>query len=143
MNPKATSLPQEDYAKGIHSPQPFLVLCRGFHALIFQATHKGDNCGLSICRSGPRVSHLFFADDFLIFCRALRGDGQKIQEILSIYEAASGQQVNRNKTTLFLASLPLVPSRKRRRKCWYSLSSVNKKNILAYHPSLGEKSGYA
>jgi hypothetical protein len=52
---------------------------------------------------GPRITHLFFADDSLLFSRATLGDCAKIQEILSTYERASGQQVNRDKTTLFFS----------------------------------------
>ena len=34
------------------------------------AEMEGHIQGVAICRNGPRVSHLFFADDSVLFCRA-------------------------------------------------------------------------
>ena len=59
--------------------------------------------GFSLCKRGPKISHLFFADDSLLFCRASLADLQFIQSILSLYEKASGQKLNREKTTIFFS----------------------------------------
>ena len=61
----------------------------------------GDIKGFSLCRNGPRISHLFFANDTFLFCRAELREVQTIQNILRKYELASGQKINRGKTTLF------------------------------------------
>ena len=47
------------------------------------------------------ISHLFFADDSFIFCQATEGECQHLLELLSQYEQASGQAINRQKMTLF------------------------------------------
>ena len=52
---------------------------------------------------GPRLTHLFFADDSLLFCRSTISECQKIQESLDCYEKASGQQLNRAKSSLLFS----------------------------------------
>ena len=59
--------------------------------------------GFSICRNGPKLTHLVFADDCLIFCRSNLKECNKIQELLALYEAALGQVINKEKTTLFFS----------------------------------------
>ena len=59
--------------------------------------------GFSLCRNGPRINHLFFANDTLLFCRASRGDLEAILQLLQLYEQASGQKLNREKTTVFFS----------------------------------------
>jgi hypothetical protein len=85
------------------SPYLFLLCTEGLHGLITKAINDHVIRGISLNRGGPVISHLFFADDSLLFCRATRDDCEAILQILSIYEAASGQQVNRDKTKLFFS----------------------------------------
>ena len=60
--------------------------------------------GISICRGSPTLSHLFFADDSIIFGKASIEECTTLQRILAVYESASGQQLNRAKTSLFFSS---------------------------------------
>ena len=62
-----------------------------------------DLKGVSISRGGPKITHLFFADDSFLFCKATTGDVNRIQGILTQYEKASSQQINRQKTTIFFS----------------------------------------
>lgn len=48
----------------------------------------------------PAVSHLLFANDCIIFSRASLQDAAAIQHALKLYEKASGQKVNLNKTKI-------------------------------------------
>ncbi|KAH7861063.1 hypothetical protein Vadar_021190 [Vaccinium darrowii] len=48
-------------------------------------------CGIKLSRRGPSVSHLFFADDTLLFGRARVHDVEEIARILDMYGLASGQ----------------------------------------------------
>ena len=59
--------------------------------------------GFSLCRGGPELTHLLFANDSLLFCRATSEECEKVLQILESYEQASGQKVNRNKTAIFLS----------------------------------------
>ncbi|OMO70912.1 reverse transcriptase [Corchorus capsularis] len=71
------------------------------------ADTQGIIQGVSVARSTPRVSHLFFADDSILFLRASRGDSDGILGILKDFEVASGQQINIDKSSvLFSANTP-------------------------------------
>ena len=59
--------------------------------------------GFSLCQNGPKINHLFFANDTLHFCRASRGDLEVILHILQLYELALGEKMKREKTTVFFS----------------------------------------
>lgn len=60
--------------------------------------------GIVVSRGGPKLSHLFFADDSLIFCKASMEECNELQKILQVYKDALGQQLNQAKTSLFFSS---------------------------------------
>ena len=72
------------------SPYLFLICAEGLSALIRKAERDSLIHGISICQGGPRVSHLFFADDSIIFCNATTFDCQALLNLLFVYEDASG-----------------------------------------------------
>ena len=72
------------------SPYLFLMCAMGLQSLLHLAEMEGHIQGVAICRNGPRVSHLFFADDSILFYRAKEEECQKILDILAIYEKGSG-----------------------------------------------------
>ena len=59
--------------------------------------------GIKICRGAPRVNHLFFADDSLILMRARESDARELRHILEVYERASGQVINRDKSSIMFS----------------------------------------
>jgi hypothetical protein len=85
------------------SPYLFLLCTEGLHGLLHQAANNELIQGISLSRGGPQLTHLFFADDRLLFCRARRDECETLLNILSQYEAVLGQQINRDKTTLFFS----------------------------------------
>ena len=72
------------------SPYLFLLCFEGLNGLIKNSVVAGDLRGFSLCKNGPQISHLFFADDSVIFCRAKMGDVQALQLALTLYEQAFG-----------------------------------------------------
>ena len=85
------------------SPYLFLLCSEGLNRMLQQAAANDKIRGFSLCKRGPKISHLFFADDSLLFCRAFLANLQAIQDILSLYEQASGQKLNREKTSIFFS----------------------------------------
>ena len=85
------------------SPYLFLLCAKGLSSLIKALVANGVMKGISICREGPELFHLFFANDSLIFCKASMENCDELQRVLGVYERASGQQLNRAKTSLFFS----------------------------------------
>ena len=85
------------------SPNLFLLCSEGLNRMLQKAAYNDQIRGFSLCKNGPKISHLFFANDSLLFCQATKSDLQAIQAILSLYERASGQRLDREKTSIFFS----------------------------------------
>ena len=79
----------------------FLLITEGLHSLFKKAEEDGVIRGVSLCANGPRISHLLFADDSLVFCKATISECVQIQSVLHRYEQAFGQSINGAKTSIF------------------------------------------
>ena len=93
------------------SPYLFLLCAESFSALIHKAARDNQISGMSIGRGCPIITHLFFADDSLLFCKAKDQECQKLVDILNSYEAASGQKINTDKSSVFFS--PNSPQEKK------------------------------
>ena len=77
--PKGKIIP----SRGIHygdllSPFLFLLCVEGFSMMLQREERLGNVKGISICPGAPHLSHLFFVDDSIFFCRANMGEYQCI-----------------------------------------------------------------
>lgn len=64
--------PREDYVKVILSLHIFFLLCGdAFSLLLAKAARENHIHGANICKGEPRVSQLFFADNSILFARAI------------------------------------------------------------------------
>lgn len=52
------------------SPYLFIMVLEGLSAMIRKEQSRGNIHGVVVSRGTPEVSHLFFADDSFLFCRA-------------------------------------------------------------------------
>ena len=82
----------------------FLLCAIRLQGLLHKAESDGAIRGVSICRNGPRVSHIFFADDSVLFCRAKQTECQVILDILATYERGSRKKISKEKTNLFFGT---------------------------------------
>ncbi|XP_057793069.1 uncharacterized protein LOC131009675 [Salvia miltiorrhiza] len=91
-----------DPSRGLHQGDPlspflFLVCAEALSGLLRRAETGNLLHGASLCRNSPRVSHLLFADDCIIFGRSNCEEVKVVGEILKDYESVSGQKVNLTK----------------------------------------------
>ncbi|PNX71244.1 ribonuclease H, partial [Trifolium pratense] len=85
------------------SPYLFLLVTEGLTKLIHKSLASGELHGVKICRGAPSVSHLLFADDCFLFCRATVAETELLMKILKTYEEASGQEINLAKSEVFFS----------------------------------------
>jgi hypothetical protein len=81
----------------------FLLCAEGLSSMLTRAEHKLRISRVPISFRGTKFSHLFFADDSLLFCRASPLEWCNIQEVLKKYERASGQKLNVDKTSIIFS----------------------------------------
>lgn len=81
----------------------FLLCVEGLVSLLKEATRINKIRGFAAAKNGPRISHIFFADDSLICCRAKKGDCLELLRNLTVYKHASGQEVNNDKSRLMFS----------------------------------------
>ncbi|XP_061373781.1 uncharacterized protein LOC133316100 [Gastrolobium bilobum] len=102
---------QTDYfspSRGIRQGDPFspylFVLCiERLGHLINSAVERKEWHPVKMGRNGAPISHLFFADDLLIFSEASEDQANLIGNILDQYCCASGQKISNSKTRCFFS----------------------------------------
>ncbi|XP_022772479.1 uncharacterized protein LOC111315160 [Durio zibethinus] len=82
----------------------FLICSEGLSALLAKNQRKGFLLGIQASQSGPRVTHLFFADDSFPFTSANRSESERVKHVLQRYEDSSGQTINFDKSALYFSS---------------------------------------
>lgn len=90
--------------RGSNIPLIFFMCAEGPSALLSKAENVGQIMVIMIARGCQPINHLIFADNSILFCQATVTKWQHIQTILTIYEEASSQCINKQKTTILLSS---------------------------------------
>ncbi|XP_037496859.1 uncharacterized protein LOC105637737 [Jatropha curcas] len=85
------------------SPYLFIICTEALSRLIQAKENAGAIHGIKIIRGAPTVSHLFFADDSVLFFKATIPEAQTIQSLLSEHALASGHAINFSKSLVYFS----------------------------------------
>uniref|UniRef100_A0A803NLX6 Reverse transcriptase domain-containing protein n=1 Tax=Cannabis sativa TaxID=3483 RepID=A0A803NLX6_CANSA len=93
-------------SRGIRHGDPlshylFILCAEGFSSLLRSYEQSGLLTGCRIARHAPNISHMLFADDSYIYCKATEEEAYNIKELLHTFELASGQKINFLKSSVF------------------------------------------
>ncbi|KAK9674045.1 hypothetical protein RND81_12G207300 [Saponaria officinalis] len=80
----------------------FIMCAEAFSSLIARGVARRSE-GIRVCRNAPFISHLFFADDTIIFSKADGNNAMAIYDAINTYEQASGQRINLSKSELLFS----------------------------------------
>jgi hypothetical protein len=100
-NPSPSFRPHRGIRQGDPlSPYLFILCADVLSSLIsqLQADHKIK--GIAIATNAPQITHLFFADDNILFCRAKPTEANYLMGALNDYQRVSGQQINLDKSEM-------------------------------------------
>lgn len=86
------------------SPYLFLFCVEGLSRMLKNAADEGRIKGCKICLQAPAVTHLLFADDSFLFCKATVEEVTEVKSILQRYELYSGQAINLQKSGIYFSS---------------------------------------
>lgn len=64
---------------------------------------KGERAGDGSPMDNPRVSHLLFVDDNLIFCKVNEKSCLNLRKLLNLYEAASSESISFSKSAMIFS----------------------------------------
>ena len=102
--PKGSITPTRGLRQGDPiSPYLFLLCEMGLSTLLRKREMEGLLHGVAVKRGAPTITHLFFANDSIIFSRVTREECDQVADVLSVYEMEWGQKLNEEKTTLFFS----------------------------------------
>ena len=108
-------------------PLSICVMCWKFIISIFRVESRDLFSSLWVCRATPKVSHLFFTDDSIIFSKA---ECKTLIEVLDLYCTTSGQLVNFNKSSiLFSPNVPQVDRNRILQNCQIQLIAYSSKHL--------------
>lgn len=86
------------------SPYLFILCAEGLSAMLHHFENRKFIQGVKVCKRAPSITHMLFADDSYLYCKAGESEAQRMMEILSKFELASGKKVNRSKSSVFFST---------------------------------------
>ncbi|KAA3474645.1 reverse transcriptase [Gossypium australe] len=85
------------------SPYLFVLCMEWLGHFIHFEIETGSWDPIRLSRSGPPISHLFFADDLVIFCKAQIDQAHLLESILSLFCGISGHKISARKSNIYFS----------------------------------------
>jgi hypothetical protein len=84
--------------------------------------------GIIVAKNAPKISHLFFADDSILFFKARENVVEGVQSMLADYCDASSQRINYDKSSIFFS-----------KKCSENTKERVKQKVNVHNEALTER----
>ncbi|PKU59665.1 putative mitochondrial protein [Dendrobium catenatum] len=97
--------------KGFHSHPYLFILCS--QLLSNAIEQRGQSLGIHISSSGPKISHLLYAEDVLIFYLASIALANALKTIVEEFCKWIGQRVNFSKSQIIFGKVVRYPMKKK------------------------------
>ena len=128
--------------RGLHqgdpiSPYLFLLCSESFTGLILEETRNKRLAKISICRNYPTVTHLFFTDDSIQYCKASGQESRELQRILQKYEETLGQKINTDKSSVLFSQNTKEEKREEVKDILGSMQDTQPKKYLGLPSKIG------
>ncbi|KAL8100581.1 hypothetical protein AgCh_032729 [Apium graveolens] len=85
------------------SPYLFILCAEGLSSLISSYERRKLIHGCKVARGAPVITHMLFADDSYIYCRASLEEANRVMELLRTFKVAAGQKINLDKSSVFFS----------------------------------------
>lgn len=85
------------------SPYLFILCAEGLSALIRRNEERKWISGIKVCNKAPSITHMLFADDSYMYCKASEEEAFRVLNMLQVFQNASGQKVNKAKSSVFFS----------------------------------------
>ena len=86
-------------------PFLFIMAMDVLSSMFRQAREMQRLKGFAVTRGGPVITHLLYANDLLVFGKAIMREARVINGFMKSFERMSGQQVNVSKSSIFLVQV--------------------------------------
>lgn len=91
------------------SPYLFILCTNVLSGMLKKEANHNKLHGIQVARNAPKVTHLLFADDSLLFARANSSEAVTILKVLQASQDSSGQMVNLDKSEMsYSRNVPIL-----------------------------------